>query len=126
MDSKDNWTALHEAAALGYFEVAQTLFQHNADTNIQHRNGEIQLRLASQYGGSVVARLLLEQGSDVNARRKDGSTALHLASRYGMLEVARLLIEHGADISAKDVQRKDPIQVSRSSDMAKLLSDDVS
>lgn len=55
LDSKDNWTALHEAAALCYFEVAQTLLQHNADTNIQNRNGEIPLHLASQYGKSVVA-----------------------------------------------------------------------
>ena len=83
-----------------------TLRSHKHFSGTTQTPGEIQLRLASQYGSSVVARLLLEQGSDVNARRKDGSTALHLASRHGMLEVARLLIEHGADISAKDVQGK--------------------
>jgi len=123
LDSKDNWTALHEAAALGYFEVAQALLQHNADTNIQNRNGEIPLHLASQYGRSVIARSLLEQGSDVNARRNDGSTPLHLASRHGMLEVARLLIEDGADIGTTDIQGMGPIQVYRSSNTAKLLSD---
>jgi hypothetical protein len=40
-----------------------------------------------------------------------------------MLEIDRLLIEHGADTGAKDVQGKGPIQVFRSSNMAKLLSD---
>ena len=121
LDSKDNWTALHEAAALGYFEVAQALLQHNADTNIQNRNGEIPLHLASQYGRSVIARSLLEQGSDVNARWNDGSIPLHLASRHGMLKVARLLIEDGADIGATDIQGMGPIQVCRSSKYGKVI-----
>ena len=59
----------------------------------------------------------------MNVRREDGSTPLHLASRHGMLEIAGLRIEHVADTGAKDVQGKDSIQVSRSSNMAKLLSD---
>jgi ankyrin repeat protein len=122
-DEESGWAALHLAARDGNLIVARTLLQHNADPNIQNRDGEIPLHTASRRGRPNVSRLLLEHGAVVNARSKNGATPLHLASEDGRLEVARLLIEHGADRGAEDNEGRTPLQVAQRSDMAELLSD---
>lgn len=51
-------------------EIATTLLQYGAETNIQTKQGVMPLHLASQEGHSEMAALLLQRGANVNAPTK--------------------------------------------------------
>lgn len=51
-------------------EIATTLLQYGAETNIQTKQGVMPLHLASQEGHSEMAALLLQRGANVNVLTK--------------------------------------------------------
>lgn len=51
-------------------EIATTLLQYGAETNIQTKQGVMPLHLASQEGHSEMAALLLQRGANVNVPTK--------------------------------------------------------
>lgn len=51
-------------------EIATTLLQYGAETNIQTKQGVMPLHLASQEGHSEMAALLLQRGAQVNVTTK--------------------------------------------------------
>lgn len=51
-------------------EIATTLLQYGAETNIQTKQGVMPIHLASQEGHSEMAALLLQRGAQVNVTTK--------------------------------------------------------
>lgn len=51
-------------------EIATTLLQYGAETNIQTKQGVMPLHLASQEGHSEMAALLLQRGANINVSTK--------------------------------------------------------
>lgn len=67
---QNGYTPLHIAAKKNQMEIATTLLQYGAETNILTKQGVTPLHLASQEGHSDMAALLLEKGANVNVPTK--------------------------------------------------------
>ena len=74
--NKDGATALHVAAILGQYKVAELLIQKGANVNVSGDDGGTALHAAAFLGQYEVAKLLVQKGADVNARKNDGATAM--------------------------------------------------
>lgn len=77
-DAQDNDgnTALHFAASYGLCDVIDVLIQHNADLDIQRKDGATPLMLADTV---EALELLLQAGADPDVKDKAGYTMLHYA-----------------------------------------------
>ena len=70
--------------------------------NIQGKDGNTALILASMYGKKNIVQLLLQNGSDPNIKNSVGHTALILASRMGHKDIVQLLLQYSVDPNIKD------------------------
>ena len=96
------------AAALGRrdFKMAQLLYQHGADVDVQGCHERTLLYAASIKGVSEIAQWLLGHSADPNVRVAAGGargwTPLHSAALYGYPELIRTLLQFKADKDTKD------------------------
>jgi len=95
------WSALHHASSEGHVRIAKLLLDgkyegKGAAINLQTRNGNTALILASLYDDESVVRLLLERGADLTLRDSDGRTALYWARLCNHAAVVALLEARGA------------------------------
>jgi ankyrin repeat protein len=88
-------TALHYAAASGYFAIVELLVPQKHFL----RNGESEsaLHMAASKGHEEIVDLLLQHGIPIDEQCKVGSTALHLAAKHGHESTVALLLARGAD-----------------------------
>ncbi|KAH9047979.1 ankyrin repeat-containing domain protein [Lactarius deliciosus] len=102
--------ALHR----GHIRVAELLFEHGADVEVQGRFADTPLHRAIEWSDDVAVgavRFLLEHGADVNARQKDFLTPLHLAAARGYFEVAQMLLQHRVDVNPRNVVGETPLHL---------------
>lgn len=78
------------------------------DPELQARNGDTALMLASFKGNMEAVQALLARGAQVN---RPGWTALHYAAASGKDDVVRLLLERSAYIDAESPNRTTPIMM---------------
>ena len=103
MASSDGWTALHEAAMAGHYQLTLALLDdYSADMNMQLVNGSRAIHLAAQEGNDTCVRIFLDRGMDINVKNLDGSTPLHTAAENGRMEVVKTLIAQGGDAGLVD------------------------
>ena len=108
---KDNWTALHHAADLGFHDIAEVLLARNALTEARTKSqGRTPVYLAAAHGHAHLVTLLLENGAAVNSASKmDGATALHKACQHNHVEAITALIAGKADVNKRDVEGMPPL-----------------
>ena len=108
---RDNWTALHWAADLGHYDIAEILLARNAVTEARTKvQGRTPLYLAAAHGHAPLIRVLLENGAAVNAAGKmDGATAIHKAAQHGYTEAITALIAGKADVNKRDIEGMPPL-----------------
>ncbi len=83
--------------------IAELLFKHGMDANMQNWLGVRPLHRFAQRGDIENALIFLEHGADINARDEDiCSTPLAWAAKYGRLEMVELLLKHGAKTNLPD------------------------
>lgn len=109
----DNRTALHEAASLGYTEVAQFLIGKGAKKDAKTKSKSTPLHEAAFAGSTEVARLLLRAGAQMEARNYDDSTPLQLAAIRGHRDVAQVLVDHGANVHTQRIAGITPLEDAR-------------
>eukprot|EP00731_Ephydatia_muelleri_P000664 Em0001g664a len=91
------------ASGEGHWECVKELLEKGAQANVQNKNGETALILASWMGHMECAKMLLEEDAQVNVQDVCGRTALMLASWMGHLECVKKLLENDAQVNILDV-----------------------
>lgn len=67
---QNGYTPLHIAAKKNQMQIATTLLNYGAETNILTKQGVTPLHLASQEGHTDMVTLLLEKGSNIHVATK--------------------------------------------------------
>jgi ankyrin repeat protein len=112
--SRDDWTALHLAAAKGYTAVVRALLsdpvpsdQRTAQLQAKNKDGWTALHLAAEKGHTTIAQLLIEKGADVNAKTSDTHgqfTPLHIAAAKGYTAVVQALLSDSVPSDQRTAQ----------------------
>ena len=103
-------TALHEAAILGYTDVAEILIAHGADMMDKNKGKATPFFLAVSYGRLAMVKTLLKYGRDqLDVACKGGFTALHRAADLGIPPLVEYLLQEGALIAAHDDRGSTPL-----------------
>ena len=79
-------------------EIVKLLLKSGANPNIQNKDKNTALILASRYNRIENVRLLLENSADPNIKNKENKTALTYASNNRHTEIVNLLKQAGAII----------------------------
>uniref|UniRef100_A0A1I7V877 ANK_REP_REGION domain-containing protein n=4 Tax=Loa loa TaxID=7209 RepID=A0A1I7V877_LOALO len=99
--TKNGWSPLMEACALGHFGVAKILLEHHARVDVFDENGRTALHLAAANGHLKLTQLLLTSKAFVNSKSKTGEAPLHLAAQNGHIKVVSVLVQdYGALLEA--------------------------
>ena len=90
--------ALNAAAVENEIDVIQVLIDHNADPNVQNRQGDTPLICATKYAGgkSDTVELLVKAGTNLGIRDNSGKTALDYAKAKGQQEAIAILEQAGS------------------------------
>ena len=90
--------AMNAAAVENEVEVIQVLIDHNADPNVQNRQGDTPLICATKYAGgkSDTVELLVKAGTNLGIRDNSGNTALDYAKAKGQQEAIAILERAGS------------------------------
>ncbi|XP_067586031.1 protein phosphatase 1 regulatory subunit 12B isoform X7 [Pseudorca crassidens] len=83
-------TALHVAAAKGYYEVLRLLTQAGYELNVQDRDGWTPLHAAAHWGVKEACSILAEALCDMDVRSKLGQTPFDVADE-GLVEHLEML-----------------------------------
>lgn len=111
---KDGDTALHFAAARGFYDIVDLLLQHAADSTITGVQ-EMPLHIAASRGYIKVVKRLVECKVDLDAKNNLGMTPLCRAAAYNHLDVVEFLHERGANPNAQDCVGWTPLAAAASS-----------
>ncbi len=98
----DGATALHWAANLDNFAIADLLIRAGARVDAANDLGSTPLHLACTNRSAAMVDRLLEAKANANAKLLDGETALMTCARTGDAKAVKMLLVHGADPKAKE------------------------
>ena len=114
---------MHWCAREGNENLCKLLLDHNADVNIQDKDGCTPLQRCAREGNENLCRLLLDHNADVNIQDKDGCTPLHSCVREGNENLCRLLLEHNANVNIRYKDGSTPLHLSarRNRDCSKII-----
>ena len=111
-DSTGN-TALHLAAAKGFFDCVQQLIQKDSNlVNQKNDAGDTPLikAVASDTPNEQVVTTLINEHADVNVRGANDLTALHWAAYKNNPQTTQILIQAKADTSISAGEYGTPLQ----------------
>ncbi|XP_070396525.1 E3 ubiquitin-protein ligase MIB1 isoform X1 [Dermacentor albipictus] len=119
-------TALQAASQNGHVEVVKILLRHNADVEIEDKDGDRAVHHTAFGDEPSVMELLARAGADLNARNKRRQTPLHIAVNKGHMGVVKTLLDLGCHPSLQDCEGDTPLHDAISKkrdDMLTLLLD---
>ena len=100
------------ALSMEHFGVAELLYQHGAQVNVQGYNNFSPLYSVSNEGPVEMVLWLLQHGADPNSQAEvHGWTTLHKAAESGNLKVAHTLLQYGADLNIPNVDGELPLHI---------------
>lgn len=102
-------TALQAASQNGHIEVIKILLRHNADVEIEDKDGDRAVHHTAFGDEPGVMELLARAGADLNARNKRRQTPLHIAVNKGHVGVVKTLLDLGAHPSLQDCEGDTPL-----------------
>ncbi|XP_039257822.2 E3 ubiquitin-protein ligase MIB1-like [Styela clava] len=102
-------TALQAACLNGQADVVECLIRHDADLEIEDKDGDRAIHHVALVDEAGVIELLSNEGCDLNARNKRRQTALHISVNKGHVWVVRKLLELGCHASLQDAEGDTPL-----------------
>ena len=95
MVDSNGHTPLHEAAKLGFFQVAEALIRAGANLEQPcNRNGNTALHEAAHYGRTAFCKMLLVAGANKGSYNRHLKTPSNLADANGHLRTVQTLASH--------------------------------
>ncbi|UTC74411.1 ankyrin repeat domain-containing protein [Treponema sp. OMZ 792] len=88
-----NYSALMDAAQVGYGEAVKVLLEKKADTNIQSKDGQTALILSVGRREADIVEMLVKHGADCNIKDGLGMSALGYAKLFGNKAILSLFGE---------------------------------
>ena len=70
--------------------------------DIQNKNGETPLHIASRYGCAEIVKFLCEYGANLDIQDDQQETALHVASWHGFPEIVKYFCHFGCDVNIRN------------------------
>jgi ankyrin repeat protein len=95
-------TPLHASLTKGYFDIAELLLEHGADTSILDNVGLGPLHMASFRGRRDTVEFLLQHKTDVGVENGIDQTALDATGRNGELDVALGSLRYNVAVDSRD------------------------
>ncbi|KAH9516075.1 E3 ubiquitin-protein ligase MIB1 [Dermatophagoides farinae] len=117
-------TALQAASQNGHVEIIKVLLKHNANVEIEDKDGDRAVHHAAFGDEPMVISVLAQAHADMNARNKRRQTPLHIAVNKGHIQVVRKLLDLGCHSSLQDCEGDTPMHDAISKkrdDILKLL-----
>jgi ankyrin repeat protein len=90
---------LYSAAGLGYNGILKLLLKKGVNIDMETKNANTALDVASQNGHYSSVQILLEKDANVNHCNAQRQTPLYYAAENGHYEIMMLLLEKGADVN---------------------------
>ena len=98
----DGWTALHNSAESGSYELVTFFVEKGADIHEKTKAGYNCLHIAARNGHfNLCQNLIAGHGFDKNIADNDGRTALLSSAQSGSYELVKFFVEKGADITKR-------------------------
>ena len=95
----NGWTALHNSAQSGSYELVKFFVEKGADIHETTKAGENCLHIAARNGHLNLCQTLIDDhGFDKNIADNNGWTALLNSAQSGSYELVKFFVEKGADI----------------------------
>ena len=98
----NGWTALHNSAQSGSYELVKFFVEKGADVHKTTKADQNCLHIAARKGHLNLCQTLIDDhGFDKNIDDNSGWTALHNSVQSGSYELVKFFVEKGADIHEK-------------------------
>ena len=94
-----------------YNAIVEILVKYGANINIDNKNGDFPLILASHSRTPEITKILLNAGANVNIHDDMGINALHMAVMSNHPNTAKCLIKSGIDTNAINYMGQTPLHL---------------
>lgn len=115
-------TALQAGSQNGNLDVIQVLLNHNADVEIQDKDGDRAVHHAAFGDEAGAISLLAKASADLNARNRRRQTALHIAINKGHFNVVKTLLDLGCHTSLQDAEGDTPLHDAISKEQDEMVA----
>ena len=111
VNAEGGWyvSPLVAALAMRDFKMAQLLYEHGANVDVEGIVKRTPLYAVSCSGHLEIAEWLLRHGASLFALDYFGQTVLHGAAINGHLELLQMLLQHKPDLSVQEWEGKTPL-----------------
>lgn len=112
--TKEGYTALHNASIVGNPSCISILLNNGASLDIVNNEGDDALILATRARQTAAVAFLLEQKMDPNKKNKDGNSPLHIATANGDINTVNVLLEEErTDLNISNEKGETPEDIAR-------------
>ena len=100
--NNNGWTALHNSAQSGRYELVKYFVDKGTDIHQKTKNGNNCLHIAACEGHLNLCQTLIDDHEfDKNIFNNIGWTALHTSAQSGSYELVRYFVDKGTDVQQK-------------------------
>ena len=119
---KNQDSALHLAAEMGFKEIVQILVDSKANIESKSNTGNATpLITAAAHNNKSIVKILIKKGACVDATDHTGETSLHKAAKSGYQHIVQMLLENGANIDAQCKLLQTPLHKAALSEKEAIL-----
>ena len=121
MTDDENWTALHQCADQGVWEIAQMLIEKGIDLEARTSERNIwgwrkyiratAVLVAIETPHTKMVEVLCEAGADLTVENADHEMPIHMAVRMGNLGMVKAILQQGVSANIYTIRMQTPLMV---------------